>query len=96
MAGFLALIGPFPLRERFILRVKEVSFLPRDPLSFNPVTKGVEQPVHRTVSLVPPDAGCTQECTGCTYLGGIGRHIQGCIPPRDIGRHIRAYTPREA
>ena len=90
VAGFLALLAPFPGWEVFILRGEEAHSLPGRPLFFNPLTKSVKLYTPMCGSMVPSRAVYTRGGWEAAYLRVyIGRHIPGCIPPGYIGGHIQ-------
>ena len=74
MSGFLVINGPFPGRRGFILRRREASFLLREPLLFNLVTKSVTSGVTMRCSTGVHTGWYTQGGWEAPYLrvyGGI-------------------------
>ena len=87
MAGFSALMGRFLRWRTVILRVKEVSFLPEDPLLFNNGTKSAHRPLEECNSRVVRP-GTVREggyVHPYIHLGGMVGGMVGGYPGISLG-----------
>ena len=76
VAGLLDALGPFPGRERFILRREKPPFCPPDPLSFNTLRRTANTHTARVY------------CYGYSRVPD-GMYRQGVPTRRCTGRHIQ-------